>query len=301
MATLRIRPSLLADEKTAQIAVDLLLQYPRLVPIWSDLKHSPRAWLAGVLSAGLAYDAWRCQHWLGEYFEASPGRSYWPFSIANASGYVVDSPETNSTLFAIAGSNDPDDWLVHNCDSRLVEWRDLPGRVAHGFAEHAELVLRDFDFEKRPYNPQRRFVFVGHSLGAAVAQLLAAYFGAAGFRTSAIAVASPRVGNRQWGNWFAKHVRAVHLWARGDLVPLAHPIVCGYRHAPIAHRFLGSDGTIYRTRMAVASDLVGLPLLRLLNIQPACMIATAKRSHRITTYIDRLAAFVRPEDMEPTQ
>lgn len=299
MATLR--PPLLTDEQTALAAVDLMFQYPRLAPAWSDIRHSPRAWLAGVLSAGLAYDAYRCRHWLAEYFGTSIDRSFWPFSIANATGYVVDSPELNTIVFAIAGSNDPDDWLVHNCDSQLVSWRDLPGKVAHGFAQHAELVLKHFDFEHRAYNPQRRFVFVGHSLGAAVAQLLAAYFGSAGFRTASIAVASPRVGNGEFGKWFAKHVRAVHLWARGDLVPLAHPVVCGYRHAPIAHRYLGTDGSIYRTRMAVASDLLGLPLLSSLKVRPACMVAAARRAHRITTYISRLSAFVRPDDLEPTQ
>jgi predicted lipase len=69
----------------------------------------------------------------------------------------------------------------------------------------------------------KRIVFAGHSLGGALAQIAAAYYGEI-FDYSCVVChtfGSPRVGNKYFVEWFSKHVdENVRVMNRNDPVPM---------------------------------------------------------------------------------
>lgn len=80
-------------------------------------------------------------------------------------------------------------------------------------------------------HPDYKIVFTGHSLGAAVATVAAAYQRAAGHAIDLYTYGSPRVGNRAFVDFVTKQAgfeyRVTHL---ADPVPRLPPIFANYRH-----------------------------------------------------------------------
>lgn len=92
-----------------------------------------------------------------------------PFALMNARGFVLSSEET--VCVVIAGSDDALDWHLNSrCESEAT----LGIETHMGFTIHARLVaeaIRDYDFRGRSV------IFIGHSVGGAVAGLLPAILG----------------------------------------------------------------------------------------------------------------------------
>lgn len=74
------------------------------------------------------------------------------------------------------------------------------------------------------------FVFVGHSLGGAIATLAASYF-----KANAITFGCPRVGNRRFVRSLAKYSNVVRYVNNNDAVTRIPPAFLGFIHTPGCH------------------------------------------------------------------
>lgn len=103
-------------------------------------------------------------------------------------------------------------------------------------------------------NPSYSIVFTGHSLGAAVATVGAAYIRKAGSSIDIYTYGSPRVGNKAFVAFVTDQAgaenRVTHL---DDPVPRLPPIILNYRHT--SPEYWLSDGTATTTEYT-ASDIV---------------------------------------------
>ncbi|ETS80671.1 hypothetical protein PFICI_08200 [Pestalotiopsis fici W106-1] len=102
-------------------------------------------------------------------------------------------------------------------------------------------------------NPSYSIVFTGHSLGAAVATVGAAYTRKDGYSIDIYTYGSPRVGNRAFVAYVTDQAgaeyRVTHL---DDPVPRLPPIILNYRHT--SPEYWLSDGTANTTEYT-ASDI----------------------------------------------
>ncbi|KAK2593248.1 hypothetical protein QQS21_009047 [Conoideocrella luteorostrata] len=80
-------------------------------------------------------------------------------------------------------------------------------------------------------NPSFRIIATGHSLGAAVTTLGAAYLRQDGLPVEIYSYGSPRIGNTAFAGWMTVqkgiHMRVTHF---DDPVPRVPPIILGYNH-----------------------------------------------------------------------
>ncbi|KAK9769121.1 putative Lipase [Seiridium cardinale] len=100
-------------------------------------------------------------------------------------------------------------------------------------------------------NPSYSIVFTGHSLGAAVGTVAAAYVRNAGYSIDIYTYGSPRVGNRPFVAYVTDQAgaeyRVTHL---DDPVPRLPPIILNYRHT--SPEYWLSDGTANTTEYTVS-------------------------------------------------
>lgn len=129
----------------------------------------------------------------------------------NAQWIVADVDENNFGTYYLAGTNDPLDWINN---ATLAEHYDPHVGNCHlGFYRHAQMVLEAFTVVPR--------LVVGHSLGGAAAQLIAAKCGA-----RCLTFGSPRPWQRGGTIGLRQHIRIAH---RGD--PVAYvPTFCRWQH-----------------------------------------------------------------------
>lgn len=262
-----------------------------LVPRFDDLMHDSFAWLCGAFHALAAYQTPGQRNGLVEdcgagcfSFAYAPVE---PWSNGNAHGHLLKSP--NQLTVAIAGSDDWEDWR-NNFLGGWVPLDDRGRRQARtGFVVHADLVSAVLH-NSPTYRAARRIVFVGHSLGGAVAQLLAEQANRTpGVTARALVFNSPRAGNAAFARELRRRVR--HVWNIGDAVPHGPSSLKGNRHVPGAARFLACDGSIYRSRWPVWADLALRGSARALVCRTR-FVKDLKRAHSITEAIYRLAMAV---------
>lgn len=141
---------------------------------------------------------------------------------------MLSKPPPDLDIRSSAGAEIPD-----------TDEKVLP-QVHKGFgfaaARLKEHVFRNIAEWRKQSDLNRRVVFTGHSLGAAVATLLAvAYRSAeAGAATPLVTFGGPRVGNAALNQWVEAHTAHTQVMAEGDTVA-AVPTLDGYV-APYAVR-----------------------------------------------------------------
>lgn len=110
------------------------------------------------------------------------------------------------------------------------------GRVHRGFLASIDSVWPQIrEFLRQKYTGQAIFL-CGHSLGAALAQLLAAWLSANGYNVKAVyTFGSPRVGNRKFARMFDQKVRHYRFVNNNDVVTRVPGFL--YRHTGVEYYF----------------------------------------------------------------
>ncbi|KAI0851606.1 alpha/beta-hydrolase [Daldinia vernicosa] len=161
--------------------------------------------------------------------------------VATFSGHLTDiqgfvsTDDTNKLIVAsVRGSNS-----IRNFIADLV-FIPLPCDLVDGCLIHSGFFLSYKEIEDKMLdgvmaavlaNPSYKVVFTGHSLGAAVATIAAAYARDMGYKLDLYTYGSPRVGNQAFVNFVTAQpggeFRVTHL---DDPVPRVPPIFVDYRH-----------------------------------------------------------------------
>lgn len=168
-------------------------------------------------------------------------------------GFVARDDTAGLIVLSIRGSNEILNWitnldffftscdsLVHGCQTHTGFTRAWEGlRTAAVNAIHAA----------RAQYPTYKVVATGHSLGAAVATLAAAYLRAhENIPVDLYSYGAPRVGNAEFANFVSAQPGANWRLTHGaDPVTRLPPIIFGYRHTTPEHWLNGhpSDYTDY--------------------------------------------------------
>lgn len=95
---------------------------------------------------------------------------------------------------AVTGSNQFTDWIYNFYSLKKNIGKDI--RVHHGFHDGLKKIRPQIDKTLKNHT-DKEVVFIGHSLGAAIAQLGALHF-SDNYFTSCYTFASPRVGNSEF-------------------------------------------------------------------------------------------------------
>ena len=155
----------------------------------------------------------------------------------------------NDTMVAARLSLDvyqqPRDWLVHEDDlgttwvaiegsDEMVDWRRnlemlLTSSDTHvGFANYATLLMAEMLAASAPLDRYARLILCGHSLGGAVATIIASHLQDYFTFLGLVTFGSPRPGGRKFRNRLrVPHHRFVH---GADLVPHFPSTFLGFRH-----------------------------------------------------------------------
>lgn len=115
--------------------------------------------------------------------------------------------------------------------------------------------------------PGKRLVLCGHSLGGAVANLLALAWGA----DQLVTIGQPRTGNAAFANWSAQRLpgeRYVRIVDHQDIVTEVPPALLAYQHAG-QRRYIRQDGELMPASFSddeVASDRATAPSVDVADI-----------------------------------
>ena len=149
-------------------------------------------------------------------------------------GSLRASPKT--ALIALRGTQ-PDDVsdIAHDLEAALIDWPESGGHVHAGFASATRALLPAIgQWINDNQLTSENLIVTGHSLGAAMATLLASVFKPDWL----VVLGSPRVGDQR----FIATVEAANAWRIVDccdIVTRVPPPVGGYTHLP---------GCVYITR-----------------------------------------------------
>ena len=136
--------------------------------------------------------------------------------------------EQGVQYIAFEGSDTAKDWR-RNLEFLIVD------HDAHlGFALSARDLMSQMWLDGVQLDKDKPLVLCGHSLGGAVATIVAAQLQAMHPEMMLVTFGSPRPGGRKFRERFnVSHKRYVH---ENDVVPSLPPVVFGYRHAGPATR-----------------------------------------------------------------
>jgi triacylglycerol lipase len=145
-----------------------------------------------------------------------------------------------SDLIIVCRGTQPSEFkdLAHDLEFLLVSSRSGQGLVHHGFRTSVDLIWIDLLKLLQKYGSNRKLWCTGHSLGAAMATLIAARCA----RTDKLpkptiyTYGSPRVGNEQ----FIKHMNSLniehHRWVNNEDIVTRNPVY-PYKHHGQLHYF----------------------------------------------------------------
>ncbi|KAK8066310.1 hypothetical protein PG997_013057 [Apiospora hydei] len=154
--------------------------------------------------------------------------------VTDIQGFLSTDPKNKVIVLSFRGSHSIRNWITNFVFLQepcgLVGGCLLHAGFAGAYKEVAE-PLRTALAAATKANPDYKIVFTGHSLGAAIATVAAAYERAAGHAIDLYTYGSPRVGNRAFVDFVTKQAgleyRVTHL---ADPVPRLPPIFANYRH-----------------------------------------------------------------------
>ena len=148
---------------------------------------------------------------------------------------AVIAPYDDHTEIAIRGTVNLEDWIL-DLDVRKepLDYALPNGVLVHaGFLKSAKALLPQIFVELGSRGLAKPIYVTGHSLGGAVASVIAYFLRREGYQVAAVyTFASPRVGNAKWRKVYTKALGDVsyRVIAAGDLVPLLPGLLDGYRH-----------------------------------------------------------------------
>lgn len=174
----------------------------------------------------------------------------------NGQGYAALREQDGLALLAFRGTQ-PDQIgdLVTDAKTMYCDWPYGPGQVHEGFCETALglwSAVRKWLDNRAPH--RQRLLICGHSLGAAIATLLALPAQA----THAITLGSPRVGNTDFSQHLAQSTcQIVRLVNCCDVVTDLPPPALGFSHVG-QMRYIDRDGKLHDnpTTEQVQSDRI---------------------------------------------
>lgn len=169
------------------------------------------------------------------------GRQAFTFVKNNSSGCITEI-DANTMLVAFEGSNDIGDFFMDAFffKSLYFQGGKVRGRVHSGFMIAWEQ-MKDEAFEAlRILDPSKEKVYrcAGHSLGAALAVLMADDLITAGYKVDACFTAGcPRVGNHSVVKWFSSRFLTYRFVNNYDSVPALLSCLTSYYHTGPAYYF----------------------------------------------------------------
>lgn len=133
--------------------------------------------------------------------------------------FLLESSD-NNLLIGFKGTTTEDEW-VSNLDFKLISMGNL-GKVHRGFYTRFEQLkdsLKDSLLAK--VNDCMGLIFVGHSLGGALATIAALYFSTLfpSKKITCITFGSPKVGNARFKSFFKSRVISIRMISDKDLIP----------------------------------------------------------------------------------
>ncbi|OAA41642.1 lipase [Metarhizium rileyi] len=168
--------------------------------------------------------------------------------------YVAIDFRRKEIVFAVRGSNNIRNYITDmifawsDCD--LTPQCKLHAGFAAAWNEIRGTALNAIKSAHRQY-PNYKIVSTGHSLGAAIATIGAAYLRRDGLAVDLYTFGSPRIGNNKFANWFISrpggHWRVTH---ESDIIPRLPPIFMGYRH--VSPEYWLSGGSSEQTDYSVS-------------------------------------------------
>ena len=216
-----------------------------------------------------------------------------------AQGFIAANDKV--TLIAFRGSErDLDDW-DNNIDTGLVPGPFRQGeRIHRGFSTGLKTVIDELEERvKKLGKPGAPLMLTGHSLGGALATLLAAKLYASGRAPHSVyTFGSPRVGCRTFRNIYEDRddERTFRVVNRHDIVARIPPRLLRYRHVGLL-RYLDADGELHDDlnfweRMLLYLDPAGRDAKTYVK-DLAGRLPGAFDDHKMTSYlakIEKLAA-----------
>ena len=139
---------------------------------------------------------------------------------------VMVDPMRATTWLAIEGSDDLVDWR------RNFEFLMTSSDTHAGFANYATLIMAELLAAGVVLNPKHRVIICGHSLGGAVATIIAAHLQDHLPHLCLVTFGSPKPGGKR----FAQRLRVRHhRYVHGhDVVPLLPSRLLGFKHTTSA-------------------------------------------------------------------
>ncbi|MGD9759693.1 MAG: lipase family protein [Comamonas sp.] len=173
--------------------------------------------------------------------------------------------------------------ILLNLDFQLSSSDDWPGSIHHGFLRAAEVLWHDVKAWLDGEGGQRSSLLVcGHSLGGAIATLIAMRAGA----NRLITIGTPRVGDQTFVNALeGSGIKRARVVDSSDVVTQIPPTFLGYRH-PKDGVFIDSNGTVVHQPAASQTDQdIGLQLLFELAIPHLGAVPPLLSDHATVNYL----------------
>ncbi|CAZ80416.1 unnamed protein product [Tuber melanosporum] len=171
---------------------------------------------------------------------------------ADTTGLVARDDTVKSIVISIRGSSSLRNWLA-NIQAKLKKVPEIcPGCEVHsGFYEAMQealpAVVKSVEELKRE-NPGYTVVVVGHSLGGAIATLMAEEIRRGGVEVDLYTFGAPRIGNEELSTFISKsgtNFRVTHT------VPRLPPVILGYQHISPEYWISKGDTNISATDIQI--------------------------------------------------
>ena len=157
---------------------------------------------------------WGADDNIQEALEPLGGGTLTVHRLSSALPEIAVAVQAGQTIVAIGGTNSSIIWALNIFASQVqVSMTGVPGGVSTYFAAIAERFISFIPVD-------RPLLLTGHSLGGAVAQILAVFYQEqGGVDVECLAFGSPRAGDGDFAN-SADPSLIVHIVKKGDPVPL---------------------------------------------------------------------------------
>ncbi|MEM1295189.1 MAG: lipase family protein [Verrucomicrobiota bacterium] len=183
-----------------------------------------------------------------------------PFSFAATQGMVLETEER--LILVIRGSKGKEDWKLNLQAKQRRVWFDVPGKVHKGFWRALKHIWEPVvvPLMAAAGGSRKKVIICGHSLGGAIATLVAARI-AKKFGLEALAsvytYGQPRVGNAKFASYVNEQFKGrFHRFVNDrDVVAMIPPAPL-YRHVGELYHF-DSDGSLIEITKSETGRKIG--------------------------------------------
>jgi len=149
--------------------------------------------------------------------------------VKTASMHVLVHRTAQNNLVVVRGSDSVSDWVKVNANMGMEDAPSLAGRLHKGFKWAAFSLIPDL---MPAINLDLPTTFIGHSMGGAVAQILAAIFVKNHYEvTEVITFGQPKVGDKKFVEWYDDQSIITHrIVNQRDMVTTLPSRFGSYKH-----------------------------------------------------------------------